>query len=72
MKTEIAMRGCIKSDLIKVEEELRKRATDTMTWRLLVENVVRERKEEEQIQWKWKSRSTHPNDCDAKKEQQQI
>ena len=38
---------------------------DRMNWRLLTENVVREKWEEEKRQWK--SWSTHPGDSDANK-----
>ena len=42
-KTEIVMGDCIKRDLERLGEELRKRATDRRNWRLLKENVVREK-----------------------------
>ena len=44
-ETGIAMEGCIKRDLVgHVGEEWIKRATDRINWRLLIENVVREKR----------------------------
>ena len=42
-KTEIAMGYCVGRDLERVGAEWRTGAADRMNWRLLMENVVRER-----------------------------
>ena len=42
-KIDIAIGGWVKRDLEKVGEGWRTRATDRKNWRLLIENVVREK-----------------------------
>ena len=42
-KTEIAMGDCVGRDLERVGAEWRTGAADRRNWRLLMENVVRER-----------------------------
>ena len=65
-KTDIAMGDCIKRDLERVGGEW-KHMIVRRNWRLLAENVVREKWEEEKRQWKWNHGQLTPDDSDAKK-----